>query len=622
MPGVRQTRQIAGERPARRRTTVERRLEVRGQAAEGRPRPRKDREARRGVGQLPGRRLRRHLWLSGILAASITIPLVVAAGPPNLLLALLLAGLFFLLNLNIVESALLELAGRRPSPPLPERAFPRGIPDGQRAVVVYPILLRTPKEIRFFEDKVRPSVEANDEPNARWVILSGSPDPWMVAWEKSRVRLLQRRYGTRRVLYVHRHPAIGNWEKKRGAYMHLMHWIVAGAPADGRVPRHPSFPAMPAGRAFDQVVGEPSTARGAENLLVGDSDTRWTPGSVRKLVSKIAEPANREYVIFQGRVAPDNPHGSVFSHLQRFLYDLFRARHGSDWKVYGRVNFTGHGAGWNVDRFLSGIAGRMADGYLSHDIVESYFLKTAFVSDVETTEEVQETVENIRRQWRRWWKGNRIASLRLLGPWMRDEAARRVRNRNFLGKLLLLHADRNYVLPLVLGAYLVVSGIVVWMEGVTFWFATIGGVYFGLVMLRFYLPLALEVRGANSARKIGFALVFLTALVHVLMVEKARIVLRDLRELAAERLGVPVEREWVVQSSLGTDRSFRGVLRRTWGYPVVSLLLFTVLAGVLGINTPLLTGLAAVVAIAPVVVWTAAQRPPEWLRSGPEAPVA
>lgn len=556
------------------------------------------------------------------MSALVTFPLVAAAGPPNAALALLLGGLFLLLNLNIVESALLELAGRRPAPPLPERAFPNGIPDGQRAVVLYPILLRTPKEIRFFEEKVRPSIEANDDPNVRWVILSGSPDAWMVAWEKSRVRRLQRRYGKKRVLYLHRHPEIGNWEKKRGAYMHLMHWIVAGAPADGKVPRHPSFPAMPAGRAFDEVVGSPATARGAENLLVGDSDTRWKPGSVRKLVSKIAEPANREYVIFQGRVAPDNPYGSVFSNLQRFLYDLFRARHGSDWKVYGRVNFTGHGAGWNIDRFLAGIAGRMADGYLSHDIVESYFLKTAFVTDVETTEEAQETVENIRRQWRRWWRGNRIASLRLLGPWMRDETGRRVRNRNFIGKLLLLHADRNYVMPLVLGAYLVVSGIVVWMEGVTFWFATVGGVYFGLVMLRFYLPLALKVRSLRSARKIGFALVFLTALVHVLMVEKARIVLRDLSELAAERLGTGErEREWVVQSSLGTDRSFRGVLGRTWGYPVVSLVLFSVLAGALGINTPLLIALATVVAIAPAVVWTAAQPPPEWLRGGPEAPV-
>ena len=565
------------------------------------------------AGPRDGALVLRHFSRAGAITLALSLPIFLLKSELAWPLVLALCALSILLNFHVVEGALAELSCLQPLAPLPGRQFLRGVPDSERALVVYPVLLRHPSELRFLEENFLPSILGNQDRNVLWAVVSGSKSS-MAELEMQRLRELSARVGPGKIFYFHRHRAIHNWERKRGAYLHLMHWLRHGSRRGG-IPEDPRFPAMPGGRVFDQILGEISSLDRIENLLVGDSDTIWPSGSVRGLLEKIAEPGNRCYTIFQGRIAQHNGESSTLACVQSLLHDLTRRSASARWRTYGRVNFIGHGAGWNIDRYLAGIAGRVADGYLSHDIVESFFLETAFVAEVETTEEAQETVEKLVKQWRRWWKGNRIASLRLLGPFRPDEQGLPVRNKNALGKLLILEADRPFLMPLLLGSYVALSVGASLAAGSSLAFPAVGVLYFVLGILRFFVPILVKIRDGLSPRKAAFLLFFSTMLAQILVIEVIQIVLKDAVEAIRERLSAhPRAFQWMSQGSLETRRGWYDVMRGSWYYPVAAGLALLAYSASAQNYSLLFLVLIVGLGLAPPFIWFAGLPPPSWLR--------
>jgi len=353
----------------------------------------------------------------------------------------------FILNFWLLDSLFSERVGERQPPRiLPEVQVDGTLPPHMQTVSYCPILLRSQEELSFINECLLPSLENNPDRAIRWVIVSASPAQ-VQEQEEQRILELQRRYGRDRVLYFHRHPDMRNWERKRGGYMQFMLWLQNFLNEDGTIAADPRFPSCPAGRLYDRMLGDIQALEGTRYFVIGDSDTVWPPNSIRRLVCKMAHPANREYVIFQTDINAHNPDASVMTRAYTFTKNAFKRRGEGTWVILGHLTFFGHGAGWEIDRFLSHMAGKMREGYLSHDIIEAFFAKAALVTDVTTLEEWPSNLYLLEKQQYRWWLGTRMAAP-FFGRRIRNEEGRWMRNPASLSdKFLLAKIFSTYLNP-------------------------------------------------------------------------------------------------------------------------------------------------------------------------------
>ena len=374
--------------------------------------------------------IRSYIYISSILITTIFFTAFTASyinwKESNLLVAAANVIFMLFMHFSIMDSVVNRSLRRVKPRILPEISLPDALPEQLKTIAYYPVLFKNLNELSFFEENLIPSIEANNDGNIKWVVMSTSPEG-IRELEVERIAQLQQKYGKDRILYVHRSAEIGNWEKKRGGYMHFMVWLRQSLREDGVIGPEPRFPAMPFGLVFDQVLGDVRALEGSKNFLVGDSDTIWPEGSVKKIVSKIAHPENQEYGIFQGRTEPYNASESVLTDISYHFSSKFKDLDESLWKATGQRNFIGHGAGWDIDRFLSDMAGNIKDGFLSHDTAEAIFSKTAMVSDVTTYESIPSNLFLFFKQIERWWWGNKLTAV-FLKRYVPDEIGRRVRN--------------------------------------------------------------------------------------------------------------------------------------------------------------------------------------------------
>lgn len=362
------------------------------------------------------------------------------------------------LNYNIVDGlATKSLKFTKPLI-LPGIQIENGISPKFKTIAYYPILLRSESELIFFDENLIPSIENNNDPNIKWVIFSTSPDG-IRELERDRILALQKKYGRDMIFYIHRDASMNNWEKKRGGYIHFMLWLKNSLSADGILDKDPRFPACPAGKVFDEIIGDISALKDTKNLAMSDSDTIWTKDSIKGLVAKIEHPANKEYGIFQSKMGLYNVDESILTKFSYHIFKKYKENGARLWRVLRQVNFVGHGAGWNIDRFLNDMAGKIKDGYLSHDIVEGIFSKTALLEDVETLDQLSPNLFLQVKQWGRWWRGNKLAFV-FFKKEVPDESRKLVKNQaTFVNKYLIYYSTKNYLSAPILLAFIFVNMI-------------------------------------------------------------------------------------------------------------------------------------------------------------------
>lgn len=364
----------------------------------------------------------------------------------NIAIAAINIVLITILNFDIVEGFVSHVLGFSKKSVLPGINIEGSVPSGFKTIAYYPILLKTEDEVRFFDENLVPSIENNNDPNIKWVVLSTSPDG-IRELERGRVLELQKKYGRDRIFYIHRDASMDNWEKKRGGYIQFMIWLKNSLRPDGISDKDPRFPACPAGRVFDEVLGAVSALEDVRNLAMSDSDTIWTKNSIKKLIAKIEHPANKKYGIIQGVVEPYNTGESA---LIKYSYHA---------RALKQTNFIGHGAGWNVERFLSDMAGKIKEGYPSHDIIEGFFSKPGLTEDIISLEQLPPNLFLQIKQWDRWYKGNKV-SLVFFKKYVPDESGKLIRNpATIVDKYLLYLSTKSYLSAPVFVALILINMI-------------------------------------------------------------------------------------------------------------------------------------------------------------------
>ena len=364
--------------------------------------------------------------------------------------------------------------------------------------------------------------------------------------------------------------------------MHFLIWLKNSLNREGTIESDPRFPAMPIGEVFSEITGDISHLEGIDNFMIGDSDSIWPPGSVKKIVSKMAHPNNAKYTIFQGKVEPYNIDESYLTRFNYHVYKKYREHGKSLWKALKRSIFIGHGAGIKIDQFLTLIAGKMKDGFLSHDIVESIFAETGELQDTYTLESIPPSQPLVIKQWNRWWRGNRLTFV-FFKKVIDSETGEKIPNpTSFISKYHLLIQANSFIAPLILTTMIFTNLIL--HPFIHFHSAsTLQLIYFILVAFELYGSILVGERSSSYIFKSLKSLLMFVLLSPLYMVQISGFILKeDLIEIKNRITKNKSNLKWLPQASL--NKNF-GLFQAIWHakYPIlIGILAFTFLHQYMG----------------------------------------
>ena len=373
---------------------------------------------------------------------------------------------------NLVATALL-----RPQA-LPRMDFQEGIPPDRRTIVVIPTLLGDMDAADTLLERLEIHYLGNQDPNLFFGLLTDFPDAPQKDMPGDAALLVRAGDGIRAL--NEKHAAEG------GSIFHLFHRSRVWNPHERlwmgwerKRGKLEEFNALLRGEnrsAFTTVVGELSELSSIKYVITLDTDTQLPRDTARKLVGLLAHPLNRPrydpvarrvvegYTILQPRVSIGLAHAarSRFAGLcagetgidpyTREVSDVYQ-----DW--FGEGSFVGKGI-YDVDAFRAALENRFPENLiLSHDLLESGYVRSALVSDVELIEDHPSTYPADASRRHRWIRGDwQIAGWLL--PWVPGPDRRRQRNPlTALSRWKILdNLRRSLVAPalllLLLGAWL------------------------------------------------------------------------------------------------------------------------------------------------------------------------
>ncbi|MBQ9412378.1 MAG: hypothetical protein IJU29_04670 [Oscillospiraceae bacterium] len=347
----------------------------------------------------------------------------------SLLLAFLCrsAAAFFLLLVpvaSVVEQLTDNLLLRRLRPAhVPRMALKEGVPAEGRTLLVISALLTSPRDGPRFasrmEECMHLSRDAGRE-NLGYALLADLPDAFQAAEDgedgileaaAAAVRGLNEAHGGGFFLLTRPRSQSPEgvwrgWERKRGALLETMR----------------ALRSLPSGVTVRE--GDRSWLAGnVRFLLTLDGDTRLSPGAAKELIGAMLHPLNRPvlrqkdgvvvrgYGIVAPRIATElraasksdfsrifspqggtDPYGGACSDL---FMDLWR-----------RGNYAGKGI-LDIDAYLACMENRVPENrMLSHDAVESAFLRTGFAGEIEVSDGCPGGILPWYARTERWVRGD------------------------------------------------------------------------------------------------------------------------------------------------------------------------------------------------------------------------
>ncbi len=370
------------------------------------------------------------LTIAIVVALLLAVPILATAGSMSGTVPLLLLVLLALIPVSDAAVAIVNYAVTHQHRPyiLPGLELRDGVPTSLRTLVVVPIVLTTPEDIKEHVERLEVRYLASGEGDLYFALLSdwidaeseSAPgDAALLAVAVDGIRELNKLHGAGaggdRFLLLHRRRVwnagegewIG-WERKRGK-LHELNRLLRGATDTTHVAIDGSAPVVPAGVCY---------------VITLDADTRLPRGAARRLVGKMAHALNRPrfdserarvvegYGVLQPRVTPALPFSSEGSLLQR----VFSGPCGIDpyafavsdvyQDLFGEGSYTGKGI-YDVDVFEAALADRVPDSsVLSHDLLEGTFARAGLVSDIEVVEEFPSRYDVMAARQHRWARGD------------------------------------------------------------------------------------------------------------------------------------------------------------------------------------------------------------------------
>jgi hypothetical protein len=319
---------------------------------------------------------------------------------------------------------------------IPQASFIEGIPAVHRAAIVHCVRATSESVIDLAMQNLWESAHANQDINMYAIYLSDTSDPTLVMSEIKNIRQLQERDDLDRIFLFHRDT---HWGKKWGAYQDLMSWLNTGENAVqyytdasyGRNKRSTSqklfgFTCLNAGlqdslltrsEITTGIIGHSSKLKGSIRpsipyLLISDADVAWPQRSAIKTVEKMAHPENGAFTIFQPLVAIGNDNSTLFTKLLSWGRLLGEYLGLSIWKIYDAYLFFGKG-GVKVEKYMDVMMAKgneiLNPDLLSHDFVEARYLRTAYLPDIQVTENAPLDYLSDLERMRRWFLGDIVA---------------------------------------------------------------------------------------------------------------------------------------------------------------------------------------------------------------------
>ncbi len=351
---------------------------------------------------------------------------------------------------------------------LPEMDFTEGIPDEYKTLIVYASLIASKDAVARTLECMENTHLNNKDNNLPIAILTHFRDSAeedvtedekdLLNFTAEAIEDLNEKYGRDQFFLFHRDRKWNTvsqnwvgWERKRGGVEKLNTWLLGKIENEG-------YREYGSGKTFSIIAGNIDTLDQISKVILLDSDNVLSGGYATRLVAKASHPLNQpvvsetdEIVVsgygilqpfpipskksctrsFYARMEgwhrrPDGPHHFILQTLQ----DLFK-----------EGTYIGKGI-YDVATHERVLANRFPDNQLlSHDKVESGFLRAAFMPDVLVLEEALDNFLAGIIQIERWLRGDK-QTLRWTLPITVNS------NRKFVINPLSLFSRWNLIWPI------------------------------------------------------------------------------------------------------------------------------------------------------------------------------
>lgn len=324
---------------------------------------------------------------------------------------------------------------------LPALEIKNDIPPEGKTMIVYPVLLSSAENARRMAEKLEVTYFANKDDNLCYALLgdfkdgenySEPEDENIISEASSVIEELNKKHGDR-FYFFHRERTYNSvqkkwmgWERKRGALISL-NWFLRGK------------------GNFKYVFGNIDKLENIKYIITLDADTILPIGTAKKLIGAALHPLNKAYIDKEkgivtegyGIIAPrisvdiDSANKTMFSRI-------FAGQGGTDtysssvsdvyMDLVGEAVFTGKGL-YDIDVFMECIDNAIPENrILSHDLLESCFVRCAFASNIEVFDSYPSTFLSSATRYHRWVRGD----WQLL-PWLfnkvKNKSGKKVKNQ-------------------------------------------------------------------------------------------------------------------------------------------------------------------------------------------------
>jgi len=308
---------------------------------------------------------------------------------------------------------------------IPRFDFSKGIASNCRTIVVVPTMISNQECVDKLIENTELCFLSNRDQFLHFALLTDFSDAGQEVMplddfllERVRIGIekLNKKYtnGGNSIFFLfHRprlwNPSEGKWmgfERKRGKLMEF-NSILRGGPTD----------------AFSLIEGDISILQSVKYVITLDTDTTLPWGCARKLAGAMAHPLNRPefdpkrnvvikgYGILQPRIAVN-----IISSRRSLYARLFSGDSGVDpytravsdvyQDLFNEGSFIGKGI-YDVDAFEQVLAGRFPENrILSHDLLESTYVRSGLISDIELYESYPSGYNMDARRRYRWIRGD------------------------------------------------------------------------------------------------------------------------------------------------------------------------------------------------------------------------
>ena len=337
---------------------------------------------------------------------------------------------------------------------LPEMQFTKGIPDEFRTLIVYASLLSSQAAVAKVLKNLESTYLNNKDKNLLVAFLTHFKDSSQEEMTRNELELLKfasfsiesfnKKHGRGTFYLFHRDRQWNTvsqkgirWQRTRGGVEELNKWLLGKLGSEEYREYGPK-------KSFSHIAGDVESLGKISKVILLDSDNELPSGSVMRLVSMAAHSLNKPILS-----ETDNIVVQGYGMLQPFPIPSEESRTRS---MYARMegwhrhpNGTHHyilqilqnivregtyiGKGiYDLQTHEKVLADRFPDNQLlSHDKVESGFLRTAFVPDVLIMEDALDNFLAGMNQIERWLKGDKQA-LHWILPRIPNKKWERVRN--------------------------------------------------------------------------------------------------------------------------------------------------------------------------------------------------